>query len=461
MRDLRQQGHDPLILERGSDDFKLWKSTRIKGWRVPDVLCVDDAKRVEVRAKSKFKLSGSHSTGRAERHWSYGLADDDYMAFPVCARSGVGITDWEVASIIQYVRVGDLKLAADRGHAKITAAKAASQGAEKQIEWPVRVASDPGTVTIADASKLQYTRTTDQRKISFRLAGAGGMRLTPQVQPGDTVASHQVVAAVVPITRAVPLGPRVGATHYVGELNSANERIRFAAAKALSGFKLESVDTALLRRLNDSGEHVFIRLEAAASLARHDAAAGWVFFEQTLKDPFAENRLECCIVLAEVKASRSEALLMATLAEEQEHADVRASAAWALGEHRTVRAFEALASAFTARPDGIRVEAARALAKLAREHRPDAVKWFCDVADAARPGLAFALRKGANATADDMKAALHGDVDARQWVAYIIGTGENVAEIEKLREMDCEVYFAATLLWKMLASGVYSLEEYG
>ena len=149
---LRDQGHKPLVLERGSDDFKLWKTTRIKGWRVPDILCVNDAKRVEVRAKSAFKISGSHSVNRAQRHWSYGLADDDYMAFPICRLTGSRPVDWEASDLIQYVRVGDLKAAYNAKQTNITQPKAASQGAEVQVVWPTAIAAEPGTVVeVSDA----------------------------------------------------------------------------------------------------------------------------------------------------------------------------------------------------------------------------------------------------------------------------------------------------------------------
>jgi hypothetical protein len=67
IEDLKQQGRSPLLLERGSSDFKLWKRLRIKGWRVPDILCVDTGRRIESRAKASFEISGSHSTNNAER----------------------------------------------------------------------------------------------------------------------------------------------------------------------------------------------------------------------------------------------------------------------------------------------------------------------------------------------------------------------------------------------------------
>jgi len=54
-------------------------------------------------------------------------------------------------------------------------------------------------------------------------------------------------------------------------------------------------------------------------------------------------------------------------------------------------------------------------------------------------------------------------LDSRHWVSYIIGTqGEEryIAEIEKIKDKDPEVYFAATLLWKIMTSWTYELKEY-
>ncbi len=55
------------------------------------------------------------------------------------------------------------------------------------------------------------------------------------------------------------------------------------------------------------------------------------------------------------------------------------------------------------------------------------------------------------------------DEDARQWVAYILGTQDQqrlVQEIEQLRIKDPEIYFAVTVLWKVMTSWIYNLEEY-
>jgi HEAT repeat protein len=457
---LRSQGHNPLVLERGSDDFKLWKTTRIKGWRVPDILCVNDAKRVEVRAKSQFKISGSHSVNRAERHWSYGLADDDYMAFPICRLTGSRPVDWEALDLIQYARVGDLKAAFDAGQTNITEPKAASQGAEVQVIWPTAIAADSGVVVEVSDRRVAYRRDCDGRQLFCQLFQRKGGQLQPQVEQDQQVRQNQVLASVVPITQKVPLGKAVGADHYVAELSSANERVRFAAAKALSGFPGDETDAALLTRLGDAADHIFVRLEAAASLARHSRAEGWAFLSRTLQDQFAENRLEACIVLAEIDANDARTMLVSKLAQQGEHVDVRAGAAWALGEHRHPMAMQSLADAFASAPEAVRVETARALTKLARVHRDGMIELFGAVTNEARPAVAFALRTGAQATVDDLRRATKSD-DIRQWVAYVIGTGHGLEEIEKLKALDGEVYFAATLLWKMLTSGIYNLEEHG
>ena len=53
--------------------------------------------------------------------------------------------------------------------------------------------------------------------------------------------------------------------------------------------------------------------------------------------------------------------------------------------------------------------------------------------------------------------------NARQWVAYIIGTQDQkryIYEIEQLKIKDPEVYFAVTVLWKIITSWIWGLQEY-
>jgi hypothetical protein len=80
-----------------------------------------------------------------------------------------------------------------------------------------------------------------------------------------------------------------------------------------------------------------------------------------------------------------------------------------------------------------------------------------------RPGVAWAISKSGKV---DIKGLLNSvsDEDARQWAVYIIGNQDQdkfIAEIEGLKTNDPELYFAVTVLWKIMASWVFGLEEYG
>lgn len=55
------------------------------------------------------------------------------------------------------------------------------------------------------------------------------------------------------------------------------------------------------------------------------------------------------------------------------------------------------------------------------------------------------------------------NLDLRQWTAYIIGSNDQsriIREIERLKEADSELYFAVTVLWKIMESWIYEFNEY-
>ena len=55
LNDMKEKGHSPIELERGSTSFKIWKNIKIKRIRVPDILCLDCGKCVECRTKKNLK----------------------------------------------------------------------------------------------------------------------------------------------------------------------------------------------------------------------------------------------------------------------------------------------------------------------------------------------------------------------------------------------------------------------
>ena len=292
----------------------------------------------------------------------------------------------------------------------------------------------------------------------------GTKQLTPLVKVGQPIAAGQVVAAVVPVYTIVSDQPPVDQRHYLDDLDSFAESIRFAAAKALGLFPNDPmVQQALVKHLQSTSEHIFVLLEVAASLARFGNTDGWNFLQATLTGPFSENRLEAVIVLAEIDTPQARQLLVGVLRDPAEDVEVRAGAAWALGEHRSADALDALIGSFAETSPSIRIEAARAIVKLVPGARPDILRAFSSTDSQKRPGVAWVLSKTGGASVAELLPIMTTE-DARQWAAYVIGTQDPpsyVGQIEQLRQRDPEVYFAVSVLWKILTSWVFDLREYG
>ena len=389
LEDLRRQGHTPILLERGSSDFKLWRQIRIKGMRVPDILCINNARRVESRAKTDFEISGSHSPLNPERAWDFGLDNRDFLAIPVCEKNGERPIDWQVAPFVQYASVADLRKARDLGLTETSDPKAANQGSEVRVIWPSTVALSPGTVVSIQGDRLQYR--VANRVNTIRLTKKGS-RLTPLVTTAAAVERNQVLAAVVPVSRQVPLEPQVGMSHYLGDLDSMSPSARFAAAKALGLYHDEAIPPALIRHLDDAAEHIFVRLETAASLTRLNIPNGWRFLEATTHDEFTAHRLEAVIVLAEIDAPRPATSCFECLPMRMRSLTF-APGGMAPGEHRDAGSLEALVRAFSVNAYDIRVEAARALAKIAPQNMPELLRLFHHTSAENRPGVAWAIGK--------------------------------------------------------------------
>jgi len=144
---LREQGHTPIELERGSRSFKIWKDIKIKRIRVPDILCTDCGKCIECRTKAKLEISMSHSQVNPERGWDYGLDDNDLVAFVVCEQENDVVVSWKARGPIQYVLVKNLRSSQKSNRAILTVPKGPEEGFEVRIIWPTAIASAFGVIT--------------------------------------------------------------------------------------------------------------------------------------------------------------------------------------------------------------------------------------------------------------------------------------------------------------------------
>jgi len=459
--DLKHQAHAPIELERGSMSFKIWKGIKIKRVRVPDLLCVSCGKRVESRAKTKLQITMSHSIASPERGWDFGLNDNDFIALVSCEKVGEEPVDWRASELVQYIQVNHLRKAFIGKKVIMERPKGVEEGFETRITWPCAVASSDGKV-IGINDRMKFQRTVDGRTISLGLKKKG-IKLKPVVSINDVVKQNQIIASIVPITQKFECAKGKKTSDYRKMLKSTSLSDRYAASKALSHFsKDQQVINALLEKMNDQKEHIYIRLETASSILKLGNTESLDFFEKALQDTYLENRLEGVIILGEIQNKYSLDLLIKTLLDKDQHPEIRAGAAWALGELRNKEALEALVSVFDDINLDVKSESARSLFRLAGIYSKDIIKYFPKGSEDARAGISWALSKSGNFSVKDLICMMN-DENARKWIAWIIGSQKQesfITQIEELKQRDKEVYFAVTVLWKILSSWINDLDFY-
>src|SRR4051812_16162390 len=138
---MAQAGFQPIELERYSRSNKIW-STKVKRLRLPDLLCVRTGLRVEVRAKSKLTIKMSDAPTNPERRWDSGLAARDMIAFVLIRGDEAGALQPAQNAELFWVR----DLQATEGDSKLGPPKSASEGAERDREWPSIVPTSSGVV---------------------------------------------------------------------------------------------------------------------------------------------------------------------------------------------------------------------------------------------------------------------------------------------------------------------------
>jgi hypothetical protein len=461
MSDLARQGHDPIELERGSMDYKIWKDIKIKRVRVPDILCLRCATRFEARAKTRLGISMSHSKSDPERGWDRGLADGDVVALVLCRKTGPRPTECAASDLIQYISVRDLRKAYRDGRVVEEKPKGAGEGFELRVTWPSAVSNTDGTILEVNPSRLKYARKSDGRAISLALTRSS-VPLNPLVKSGDGIRESQVVASVVPVsTRFACTGTATAGT-FVRQLASSSIADRYAAAKALARFKESHIASVLTKRVVDQKEHVYVRLEAAASLVAHGQRSGMDYIQEMLCDEYFEHRLEAVIILGEIKTRAAGIVLAGVLLDTNQPIEVRAGAAWALGELGRPDGVDVLIKVFGEMSEPIRVEAARALRKLIAATNADVASLLPDALGDARAGIAWAMSRSGRVDADALVKVMKND-DTRRWVAYILGTQDEktyTSKVEELRRIDPEVHFAVTVLWRIMSSWISGIQEY-
>jgi hypothetical protein len=237
---------------------------------------------------------------------------------------------------------------------------------------------------------------------------------------------------------------------------------RYAAAKALSHFSIDQNMLKILEsKLEDNEEHIYIKMECAATLARNDNIEGFRFIERCINGDHLVERLEAVIICSEIKHEHSFNILTNCLTDPNQHHEIRAGAAWALGELKNEKSIDTLISSFNAFEPSIKIEAARALAKFSKLNSNKIIPYLQNKSIEEKQGISWAISKS-KFRINDLLPFLSDD-ETRIWISYIIGVQDKeryLSEIESLKERDSEVYFAVTVLWKIMESWINGLEEY-
>lgn len=408
----------------------------------------------------------SHSLKDPRRAWDAGMRDDDYVSIVLFEQSPDSPIDLTIKSPVHFVSVTDLRAAFSAKRVAITKPKGVEEGSEIRVVWTSAVANQRSAVSEITATRVQLTPDASSRIQTIQLSRKKGeIQLSPQVQLNEEVEANQIVAAVVPVRIAVPLPPEVDESYFIGMLASINLSERYAAAKALRYLGYTNALPLLVGRVDDPHEDIYVQLEAAAALAAHEHAAGWTFIEAKLRsavlDVPLETQLETLIVASEIANTRSERILIDVLTDAGRDEELRAGAAWALGQFATATSATALADTFNSTALEIKTEAARALLRITEPQLAHVVELLKTSDSARRDGLSWALARTGGFDPSDI---LHNaDDNLRRWVSYIIGHGKDKLSQEGVNaicDADPEVYFAASVLWQILESWVDGLEEF-
>jgi hypothetical protein len=294
----------------------------------------------------------------------------------------------------------------------------------------------------------------------------GKILLVPQVKINDIVEQNQIVASVVPVNIKLTCPKSVNEKYFIDRLGSVNLSERYAAAKALRyrGYTAKA-QPILENRMNDNDEDIYVQLEAAAALASYNNTKAWNFLENKLRSSVMsvplETQLETIIVSSEIQSEKSENLLIDVLKDNNRDEELRAGAAWALGQFPTQKTATALVDTFDLTALDIKIEAARALLRIGEPQKNHLVSLLKSITPNKRDGLSWALARIGNF--DPNRLIKNADDDLRKWISYIMGYGKDNFDqtyIENICKSDPEVYFAASVLWQILKSWVNELREY-
>lgn len=418
--ELEAHGLQPIELERYCGSNKIW-STKIKRLRLPDLLCVSTGLRIEVRAKSDLSIKMSDAPGNPDRVWDSGLEDDDLAAFVACFDSDTGPRPAEQA---MYVRVGDMR--ASERHSKLGPPKSASEGAERDREWPTTVPKRAGEVLDVADEKIVVNQFACQdkkaRRQTYQLRGK-----TPYVSVGDRFDAGTSFLAGAP-RRLASLEDYLSREYQpLVDLLSPNPIDRYAAAKALP-FRDDHQEKSVagLEALIVSEDEHRIRLEAAGSATYFGSRAGEEALEEYVWAEHSSEimKMEAVLILAELGSSEFTTNQLREIAGSQRFhgSEIRQAAIWGLGK-AGYRRYEAILPYIADEEENVALHAIAAFDSEAPDHVVnELIMCLVDFNERITPAASETLRIiGSAHVISSLGVAYHEYPEAATWIMATLG----------------------------------------
>ncbi|MCY3785160.1 MAG: hypothetical protein OXG47_00330 [bacterium] len=407
-----EHGHRMVELERYAMANKVWQ-TKVKRLRLPDLLCVRCGLRVEARAKSKLGIVLSHSDAPGREWDAGGMRDGDLFAF---IRTDLSRFPPYAGAPVCFSKAA---LRASIHQARRSVPKAASEGSESTLTWPCWVPSRPGRFLEVDAEgRICYQDDLGAQRRYWQWRNWTAPRHV-YLEPGDKFdAGGTIVAGVVQ-----PAGSRACAGdtwHLSGDLCSSDPVDRYAAVRAVGMSGRRDLVDRLVAIEADTAEDWRTRLEARANLARLDAASWAPAIADGAIDDDAETerRMEAVFALTELRDGAA-AHELARIADSLSlPPEVRAAAAWGLGQGGSRRA-DLLVSLGLDSDETVALHALAAIEELPHSVRDTLTHWLASE-DARRAETAACLL-ARHRCIDNLLDACEGSGQARLLALRALG----------------------------------------
>lgn len=404
--------HRPIELERYAMANKVWQ-TKVKRLRLPDLLCVRCGLRVESRAKSKLKIMLSHSESPGRKWDDGGMRNEDLFAFLL---ADINQDPPHCGPPIFFTTAA---LRASISNAKQSAPKAASEGSEITLTWPCWVPAKRGRFAHVDnEDRIVFEGEDGKVQHYWHWRNWTGPRFVYS-SPGDFFQGDEKVLAGVVEQESSPVCSG-DSWDLVTALHSSDLVERFAAVKAAGALEHRKLVDILSEIGGNSLEDWRIRLEAQVALARLEPTSwiGQIMQQIDQPETEADQQMEAVLAISELPSDAAAEALAEIAAHSSLPTELRAAAAWGLGQG-AARKPELLLDRIVDAEPLVALHAISAVDELTSGIQRTLVGWMAGD-DAIRASAAAQLLQR-HGCVDSLLDACPGGGNARLWALRALG----------------------------------------